>query len=103
MTREQAYQNLCSVFSGSEEMVERVLQKTSPGSYTVTIKEFNRMHNVIQKMISRSRVSPNGSPDKKVLNTKVSFDRIDMALDRNNSKSGLIKPGVLSPMKQYQD
>jgi hypothetical protein len=56
-------------------------------------------------MISRGHMSPkatayiSNSPERK-LNSKVSVDRMDiMNVERNNNKSGLIKQGVLSPMK----
>lgn len=59
-------------------------------------------------MISRGHMSPkatayiSNSPERK-LNSKVSVDRMDiMNVERNNNKSGLIKQGVLSPMKQYK-
>jgi len=67
------------------------------------------MENVIHKMISRGKVSPKSkasaqfftSPDRRILNKDGSVERIDQILDRNASKSGLIKSVQKSPMKVY--
>ena len=67
------------------------------------------MENVIHKMISRGKMSPKSkaaaqfftSPDRRILNKDGSVERIDHILDRNASKSGLIKSAIKSPMNQY--
>jgi len=69
------------------------MHKGTLNKISVTGKELNRFTNVISKMICCKGSSPRNG-----MGATGSMSNI---LDRNNSKSGLIKAVVQSPMKRY--